>query len=100
LVVQQLSVSFSTTQPQAPRFNPRPPGQIQDGSGTHAILEYMRTHPDKWMTRNQIIIGTGRSGKSVDWGISFLVQQKLIRRVQDGSRNPRWNRYRYVGKEK
>jgi hypothetical protein len=97
-MVQQLSVSIKVTEPSAPRFNPHPPGQIQQGSGTAAILDFLRQHPDKWHTRAQIIFGTRRSQKSCDWGIAFLVQQGLVRAVQDASRNPRYRRFRYAGK--
>jgi hypothetical protein len=98
LLVQQLQVSVSTAQARPPRFNPRPPGQIQDGSGTHAILEYLRANPDRWMTRCQIIEGTGRSQKSCDWGLAFLIQQGIVRAVQDSTRNPRYRRFKYSGK--
>jgi len=98
LLVQQLHLSATTTTVKPTRFNPRPPGQIQDGSGTHVILEYLRANPDRWHTRFQIIEATGRSPKAIDWGLSFLTQQGLVRAVQDSTRNVRYRRFRYAGK--
>lgn len=98
LMVQQLQVAAKAIEPSAPRYNPHPPGQIQEGSGTDAVLQFLKQAPDKWHTRSQIIFGTGRSPKAIDWAIAFLIQQKLIRAVQDSTRNPRYRRFRYAGK--
>lgn len=95
-MVQQLSVSSTARPEPPPRYNPHPPGQIQEGSGTHVVLQFLQAHQDKWHTRSQVIFATGRSGKSIDWALAFLLQQKLIRAIQDPTRNPRWRRFRYV----
>jgi hypothetical protein len=94
-VVQQV-LTQTAPAPTPPRFNPHPPGQIQAGSGTDAVLKFLAQAPDRWHTRSQIILRTGRSGKAIDWAISFLIQQQLIRAVQDATRNPRYRRFRIV----
>lgn len=95
--MQQMAL-IPAPEPHHPRYNPRPPGLIQPGSGTDAVLQFMAAQPDKWMTRSQIIFGTDRSAKAIDWAISFLVHQGYVRAVQDSIRNPRYRKFRYVGK--
>ena len=77
-------------------FNPRPAGVIRDGSATAAVLEWMRARKaGVWWTRGQILAGTGRSEKAVNWALLYLRTQGRIECVPDGSRNPQYRRYRY-----
>ena len=81
----------------APPFNPRPPGVIRDGSATAAVLEWMRTRKaGVWWTRGQIMAGTRRSEKAVNWALLYLRSQGHIECVPDGARNPQYRRYRAV----
>jgi hypothetical protein len=72
---------------QRPAFNPRPPGMIQPGSTTEAVLAYLRAVPDtRWLNRAQLVIATRRSNKSVDWALQFLRQHGLVECIPDGER--------------
>lgn len=79
---------------QAPRYNPRPRGVIREGSATAAVLTYLATRRGVWLTHAQIVKGTGRSAKSVDWALLFLRSQGLVDCVPDAARNSRYLRYR------
>ncbi len=79
---------------QVPRYNPRPAGVIREGSATAAVLTYLATRRGIWLTHAQIVKGTGRSGKSVDWALLFLRSQHLVESVPDAARNSRYRRYR------
>lgn len=78
-----------------PPFNPRPAGVIRDGSATETVLEWMRTRdPAAWWTRGQIMAGTRRTEKSVNWALLYLRSEGYIECIPDGSRNPQYLRYR------
>ena len=79
---------------QVPRYNPRPPGVIREGSATAAVLVFMLAKRGMFMTHAQIVKGTGRSAKSVDWALLFLRSQGLVECVPDTARNSRYLRYR------
>lgn len=79
---------------QAPRYNPRPAGVIREGSATAAVFGFMQTRKGMFMTHSQIVKGTGRSAKSVDWALLFLRSQSLVECVPDAARNSRYLRYR------
>lgn len=81
--------------PQAvPRFNPRPPGVIRDGSATEVVLAFLYEHPARWFVHHEIMVATGRSRAAVDWALIFLRQHGLVDCVSNSSRNPRYLRYR------
>lgn len=77
-----------------PRYNPRPPGVLREGSATHAVLLYLRSRPRLYFTHAQILRGTDRSTKAVSWALIFLRAQGLVECVPDASRNARYLRYR------
>lgn len=79
---------------QIPRYNPRPPGVIRDGSASHAILAYMATRPARFVSSAELITGTGRTHAAVSWALVYLRSLDLIEAVTDEARNPRYNRYR------
>jgi hypothetical protein len=79
---------------QSARYNPRPAGVIRDGSATAAVLIFMTSRKGVFLTHAQIVKGTGRSAKSVDWALLFLRSQELVECVPDAARNPRYLRYR------
>jgi hypothetical protein len=78
----------------APRYNPRPAGVIRDGSATQAVLVFLRENPKQFFSHFQIVKGTGRSYKSVNWAMLFLRSQHLVDCVPDAQRNSRYLRYR------
>ena len=92
--LELLGQAAEANQPATPRrhFNPRPPGVIQSGSATEAVLEYLRAHPG-FRTRGQIMLGTGRSHSSVSWALIRLRHWGRIDCVDD-PRSPSWHRYR------
>lgn len=77
-----------------PRYNPRPPGVIRDGSASHAILAYLATRPARFVSSAELITGTGRTHAAVSWALVYLRSLDLIEAVTDEARNPRYNRYR------
>lgn len=84
---------------QAPRYNPRPAGVIREGSATAAVLDFFASRRGIFFTHAQIVKGTGRSAKSVDWALLFLRSQYLVECVPDEARNPRYLRYRCLQKQ-
>lgn len=64
-VTQQILAIRRTAEPT--RFNPRPAGVMLPGSTTEAVHRFLtgRQGPG-WVTRQQIVVATGRSGKAVD----------------------------------
>lgn len=89
---EQLS-SMARKQALVARFNPRPAGRIIPGSTTDLVLQCLREHGG-FMTHAQIILKVERDRGAVAWALLFLKQQGMIRSVSDGSRNPRYCRYR------
>lgn len=81
-----------------PRFNPRPAGIMRPGSATEAVHQYLLGRPGRgWVLRQQIVAGTHRSGKAVDWALIFLRHVGLIESSKDPER-ARYLRYRSVRK--
>jgi hypothetical protein len=78
---------------QAPRFNPRPAGVIQQGSATDAVLHFLRANRGRYFSRVEIIVATRRSEKSVDWALIFLRREGLADCIPDDRRNPRYLRH-------
>jgi hypothetical protein len=52
--------------------NPRPPGVIQPGSVSDAVLKHLRIHPKRWHRTAEIVRAVGRSAKTVSWALHFL----------------------------
>jgi hypothetical protein len=80
-----------------PRFNPRPPGEICPGSTTEAVHDFLRRRrdiaPNSWIPRSLVVHATGRTGKAVDWALTFLRAKGLVESSED-PRNARYLRYR------
>lgn len=91
-LVEQVLASAPSPLIKPPRFNPRPPGVIRPGSTTDAVIRHLRAHGG-FQSHCQIVWATKRSGKAVDWALLFLRSQKLVRAVEDTSRNSRYLRY-------
>ena len=82
--------------PNLVRFNPKPPGVIQPGSATDAVLAILREHRGRFFTAGELIEATGRSHAATSWALMYLRAQGLIEAVEDSARNPRFLRYRIV----
>ena len=52
--------------------NPRPPGAIQPGSVSDAVLRHLRQQPLRWHRTNEIVRAVGRSQKTVSWALHYL----------------------------
>jgi hypothetical protein len=81
-----------------PRYNPRPAGQIRPGSATQYVLDFLRARP-YWCTYSFILVGTGRTAKSLDHALLYLRALDLVECVADEARNPKYLRYRAAAKE-
>ena len=80
------------TTPTNPRqhFNPRPSGILQSGSATHAVRDFLASKPGRFMTTAQIIWGTGRTNKSVDWGLRMLRSLNMLEMRRDDRSARNW----------
>lgn len=79
----------------AARHNPRPMGLMVPGSVTHAVKEWLDAkHHNAWWTKRQIVVGTERHEKTVDWALIYLRSIGEIECAQDAQRNSRYLRYR------
>lgn len=79
-----------------PRYNPRPPGVIRDGSATDSVLRVLTSHPGRFFTACELISRTNRSHAAVSWALLYLRAQGLVLVSGDSARNPRYLRYRVV----
>jgi len=83
----------------APRYNPKPPGAIQEGSASDLVLRLLSDQPQRWWTCEQIISTTGRTHAAISFALLYLREQRLITSVPDLSRNQRYLRYRAMTEE-
>ena len=77
----------------SPRFNPRPPGVIQSGSASDAVLKFLRAQVG-FRSEAQILWVTGRSHSAVSWSLLYLIGQGLVEARSDPLRNARYKKYR------
>jgi len=94
-VARQLDISSggNSLKLQVQRFNPHPAGVMRDGGAAKDVLGFLQAHPGRFFTLNQILIGTGRTPKSVDWACIFLRSTGRIECYRDDGRNSRYLRY-------
>lgn len=79
-----------------PRFNPRPPGVILAGSATEAVYAFLQLHAGVFFSRDQIIAGTARTDKAVDWALLFLrTQGRIVVHKAVPPANTRYLRYAF-----
>lgn len=82
-----------------PRYNPRPPGVIHEGSATFAVLAWLRANPSRWFSHYELQRSTKRTKNSIDFALAYLRAQELVVVAADSGRNPRYLRYCYRPKE-
>ena len=82
------------------KFNPRPQGVIVDGSGSDLVLEFLR-QDYRFKTRAEIVLALREkiNEHRVEWGLIYLLRNKLIKRVEDPKRNARYGRYAAIRME-
>lgn len=90
---QMEAYSLRVKQPTV-RYNPRPPGVIQPGSASEAVLRILTENPGRFFTAQQLIQETGRTHAAVSFALLYLRDQGRIEGFPDASRNPRYMRYR------
>ena len=92
MVDQLLALKFD--EPAKARFNPRPPGVIQPGSASEAVLQILSASPGRFFTCKQLIRATGRTHAAVSFALLYLRDKGRIEAFPDAKRNPRYYRYR------
>ena len=97
-MLQQIVAGAKRQEPPK-RFNPRPPGVIQEGSATEAVLSFLTESPGL-KTEAQIVWATKRTHSAVSWALLRLRSWHKIDAVEDPSRNSRYFRYRLKRGEK
>lgn len=82
-----------------PRYNPRPPGVIREGSATDAVLKLLEANPHRFFSYAEIRARCpGRSHAALSWAAIYLKRMGLVQTSSD-ARNPQYVRYRIVIKE-
>lgn len=78
-----------------PRYNPRPAGAMLEGKTTQAVLIFLQANPRRFYTHLEIVRGTARTGKAVDWALAFLRSTNRVEACRETDhRNGRYLRYR------
>lgn len=80
-----------------PRYNPRPPGVIRDGSASHAIVMFLAAHPHRFFCESDFIRNTNRSRASITWALHYLTGICVLEAINDG-RHARFQKYRMARK--
>lgn len=84
----------------APRFNPRPPGVIREGSATDEVLAILANFPNRYFTYGDLRgLLSERSHASMSWALLYLRRVGLVQVIGDGARNPQYLRYRFAKKQ-
>lgn len=77
--------------------NPRPPGSIVAGSVTELVLDCLKAHAPRYLTRAQLVGLTQAPPKSVDWALHVLRKNgEVEERVSNDPRSSRYLTYRRV----
>lgn len=78
---------------EVPRYNPRPPGVIREGSATDAVLKILQSHPKRYFTCGDLITRTKQTHAAVSWSLIYLRRLGVIETAKD-HRQDNWLRYR------
>lgn len=93
-MLNQISSATVVRKDPKARQNPKPPGTIQQGSATEAVLAVMKENPSAMFTESQFRWKTGFSHSAVSWALLRLKRNGRIDVFGNGSTNPRFCRYR------
>ena len=78
-----------------PRYNPRPAGVMLEGKTPQLVLVFLQQSPKRFYTHLEIVQGTGRTGKAVDWALAYLRETGRVEASRGADhRNGRYLRYR------
>lgn len=66
-----------------PRSNPKPPGVYRPGSAAEAVMSILEGSPGRCFFRRQLIVLTGRTRKSIDWALLYIVATRRVETVPD-----------------
>lgn len=76
---------------QCPKFNPKPPGVILEGSATGAVLRVLNAHPGRFFTCGELMTLTGRSHSATSWA---LIRLHKVLGIVETAPDPRQDNYR------
>jgi hypothetical protein len=77
-----------------PQFNPRPPGQLVDGSASDVVLKFLQKHRGVSFRYAELLKHTGCTPSALIWACSYLARQGMIEAMPDAMSGRR--RFRYV----
>ena len=83
--------------PGRPPFNPRPLGQIVEGSASDIVLRFLQQHRGVSFGHAQLLKHTGCTPSALIWACGFLVREGFIVAVPDALAGRRRMRYAYTG---
>jgi hypothetical protein len=78
-----------------PRYNPRPPGVIREGSATDAVYQVLHANPKRFFTCGELMNRTKRSHAAVSWALIYLRDVLHVVETTSDSRQGNWLRYRF-----
>ena len=93
LSLQWQLLALPALEQKSERFNPRPPGVIQSGSASDAVLKFLRAQVG-FRSEAQILWVTGRTHSAASWSLLYLIGQGLVEARSDPLRNARYKKYR------
>ena len=82
--------------PGRPPFNPRPPGQLVEGSASDIVLRFLRQHRGVSFRYAELLKHTGCTPSALVWACSFLVKQGMIDALPDAMSGRRRFRYTFT----
>ncbi len=80
------------------RFNPRPPGVLQEGGAAKDVLKFLQAHPDEYFTFSQLAFATDRTTKALDWACLELRRLGMVVTRTDPF-HPRYLQYKLKAQE-
>jgi hypothetical protein len=60
------------------KFNPRPPGVLQEGGAAKDVLKFLQANPDEYFTFSQLVFATDRTIKALDWACLELRRLDMV----------------------
>ncbi len=95
-MVNQLQSLAENRQNKAKRYNPHPPGVLQEGGTSAIVLDFLKINQPRLFTAGQLIHAVGRSHAAVSFALLYLRSQGLICSTERcDRRNTRYLKYRY-----
>ena len=80
-----------------PQFNPRPAGQLVDGSASDVVFRFLQKHRGVSFRYAELLKHTGCTPSALIWACSYLAKQGLITALPDAMSGRRRFRYAFTG---